>query len=127
MAPSCTSSFGPSRTAVRDVSLEEVQDAREDYDEYEGLEALHERPWFYLREGDAADRDGKHQSVGQPVHGREEGGDVDDDEQQLGARVEPVDDGVPGEVLAQGYVLEHQSRPPFLSRASTASCSCCAV
>ncbi len=74
--------------------VEKVEDAGEDDDEDEGLEALQERPWLYLREGDAADRDGKHQSVGQPVHGREEGGDVDDDEQQLGARVEPVDDGV---------------------------------
>ena len=70
---------------------------------------------------------GEHEPVGEPVHRGEERGDVDDDEDELGPGVQPVDDGIAREELAECDVFEHQSAASFPSRARTARRSCSAV
>ena len=71
--------------------------------------------------------DGDHQRVADIVARGEERGDIDDDEDELGPGVQPVDDGIAREELAECDVFEHQSAASFPSRARTARRSCSAV
>ena len=52
----------------------------------------------------------------------EEGGDVDHCEDDLRPGIQPVDGGVPREILAEGNVFQH-GPPSFLSRSSSRSSS----
>ena len=85
-----------------------------------GLRLLQNGAELYLRERHARGGDGEHQRVGEPVHGGEEGRDVDDDEDELGPRVQAVDYGVAREELTEGDVLQHPVSP-LLSASSSRS------
>ena len=63
--------------------------------------------------------DGDHQRVADIVARGEERGDEYDHPDELRARVQAVDDGVPGEILAEGDVLQHPATP-FASASSAA-------
>ena len=99
--------------------VEQVQHAREADYENQRLHALEQRAGLYFRDVYDGRRHDYHHAVAQVVPRGEERGDEDDDPDELRARVQAVDYGVPREVLAEGYVLQHCGTPS--ARPSTAS------
>ena len=77
----------------------------EDQDEYHRLHAPEERLQRDMGEGDGQGQHTEHDGVGEEVLGQKQGHDVQHHSQDLGPGVQPVEQGVPGEILPQGDVL----------------------
>ena len=63
-----------------------------------------------VHDGQKQNREGQPQGVG----GRKEQHNIENRQHQLEPGVEPVDEAVPGEVLADGNIPQHYASPPFL-------------
>ena len=96
--------------------VEDVEHGGEHDDEQNGLHAPEDVPGVDPGDGDAGAQHGKEDGVGHPALGGKEGHDIEDGEQELGPGVQPVDDGIAGEILSQGDVLEGHQTAPFRVR-----------
>ena len=104
---------------------EDIEHGRERDDDPQRLEPAEDDFQRNARERDAHARDDEHDGVGHVALGREQRRDIDDGQQELAARVEPVHDAATGEKLAEGDVLQHT--PASFPTASSASVSCSSV
>ena len=109
----------------RAAGEEQVHDGGEGHDDIHRLQATGQGPVVDLGGEDAHRQHRRHQRVGQYALGVEQRHDIQDHAQQLGAGVQPVDDGIAGEILAQRDILQHTAQPPF--RASSCFCSASTV
>ena len=93
------------------IGVKQVQYAGEDYDNDQRLHAPDNG--FQRNPGnpDAAQQEHKHQTVGQPASRDKQGHDVEYRHHQLGSGVQPVNHGIPREILAQGNIFKHAESP----------------
>ena len=107
----------------RAAGEEQVHDGGEGHDDIDRLQTAGQGLIVYLGDEDAGDQHHRHDGVGQDALGVEQGHDIQDHAQQLGAGIQPVDQGIAGEILAQGDVLQHTVLPPFRARSCARSAS----
>ena len=96
--------------------VEDVEHGGEDDDEEDGFHAPEDGLGPDLGDGDAGAQGQEEDGVGRSALGGEEGHDVEDGKEQLGPGGQPVDDGIAGEILPQGDVLEGHYTAPFRAR-----------
>ena len=104
---------GPCRRCI-----EQVHDGGEDHDEQHGLQApdqgLEAAPWRRMMHSASS---ASHRRRRSPTTWRRTGPRYTaTTSQELRAGVQPVDEGIAGEILAQGDVLQHDAPPPFCRR-----------
>ena len=94
------------------LGIKYVDDSGKNDDKQQRLQALEQRARANARQRDCGDEKREHDCVGNDPLCKEQRHDVDDDHQQLCARVKPVDDGVAGKILAECDVFKHGHGPP---------------
>ena len=99
----------------RPLGIEEVEQAGEQNDKEQRLHALQNHLELDFRERHHRGQRGKDQGVGHHALGAEERHDIDDDQDELGAGIQPVDNGISREKLPQGDVLKHGASLPSAS------------
>lgn len=101
---------------------EQVHNGREGHDDPDGLQAPGQGPEGHPGDDDAQGQQRRHDGVGHHPLGVEQGHNVQDHRQELGAGVQPVDEGIAREKLAQGDISQHTPASPLMeSRACSSS------
>ena len=107
----------------RAAGEEQVHDGGEGHDDIDRLQAAGQGFIVNFGDQDAGGQHHRHDGVGQHAFGVEQGHDIQDHAQKLGAGIQPVDQGIAREILAEGDILQHTPRPPFRARSCVCSAS----
>ena len=97
---------------LRARGIKQVQNRGKGDDEQHRLQPPHQGPGRHSGNGHTGDQHRRHQRIGHEPLCQEQGGDVYHDQDQLRSGVQLVGNGISGEILAQGDILQHGA-PPF--------------
>ena len=108
--------------------IDQVEYGGEDHNEEHRLHPAEHRLKAHTGDEDGDDEAQRQQGIAQGIPCHKEGYDVEDCQQDLCAGIQPVEEGIAGEVLSQGNILEGHYIAPFLLNADRkASLACSTV